>query len=907
MLIRKPTKQGIAYRLFEYRRKPYVTLCSLFFFPFDRPRDLETEQEMWPYAAGKLAPMALEEGLPKGAAEVLVVGDFHAPGGTPVREGEVALRIGGVDKRLRVSGPRSWRLRWNNLYQAGAAEPVSAVPVTWATAFGGAGFESNPLGIGFVAGELSAEGVGLPLVEYPGDPVTDPDSRPRPAGFGPIPQDWPQRLQRAGTYDEAYLKGGQFPGLAADTDFKAFNLAPADQWQKDWFAGDERFEILNMHPERPHLAGRLPEIRARCFLRRRDGAGGTRLQEVPQNLDTVWLFPGDLRGIAVYRGTAELASPLADDILHMLFAYERMGTAPRDTAHYEAELDRRIDPEESAALLTYDRGLKPEDEGDPPPDPRLVVRFKDFRKDPAPALVAMMAAQEGMVADAAKEAGVALGALKAAKAAAHPPLPEVAALDDMVLDFNRPDLIDGKAVQAKVDAAAAALKAKGDAAMADQLAMRESLMQETREKAAAHGYDYDAFEAEMQAKAQKSNAELWAEGKQKYFEANKPFDEYGEEYRDFFQKLKAEADKVDTQMAGLDATRAEGERAIGHMLPLPAAPSPQQAAFARAALQEAMAKGEPLTAQSLSGVDLSGMNFAGRDLREADFRGANLRNADFRKADLAKASFAQADIAGADFTGADLTEANLGKTSAAGAIFAEANLTGANCGGMAGPKTSFARAALVRTGLGQAGLPKADFSGARIEDVAMMEGDLTGARFAGAGLKQVTFSGVPLTGADFTGAGCTAMLVQNASLEQAVFDEAKLDQFGVQGEGATLKGASFRGAAVASSSFAGLDLTGTDFTAALIDRIDFTGAVIAAARFDEAVARGAVFTQARIDRSSFAGGNFSASVWIAARIRRVRFAGSSLYGSSFLHAVLEENDFAKANLAQSTLAGPVIP
>ena len=135
----------------------------------------------------------------------------------------------------------------------------------------------------------------------------------------------------------------------------------------------------------------------------------------------------DLRGIAVYRGTAELASPLADDILHMLFAYERMGTAPRDTAHYEAELDRRIDPEESAALLTYDRGLKPEDEGDPPPDPRLVVRFKDFRKDPAPALVAMMAAQEGMVADAAKEAGVALGALKAAKAAGHPPLPEVAA------------------------------------------------------------------------------------------------------------------------------------------------------------------------------------------------------------------------------------------------------------------------------------------------------------------------------------------------------------------------------------------------------------------------------------------------------------------------------------------------
>ncbi|MEQ8348885.1 MAG: DUF2169 domain-containing protein [Sneathiellaceae bacterium] len=903
MLIRKPTKQAIAYRFFEHRRRPYLSLCSLFFFPFDRPRDIETEQEMWPYAAGKLAPLALEEGLPKGAAEVLLVGDCYAPGGKPARECQVGLRIGAVDKKLRVSGPRTWRRRWDNLYQAGAPEPFDAVPVSWATAFGGPGYAANPLGRGFVPDDLAAEGAGLPLVEYPGDPVVDPDSRPRPAGFAPMPQDWPQRIRRAGSYDAAYQKSGQFPGLAADIDFKAFNLAPADQWQKDWFAGDERFLIENMHPDRPRLQGRLPEIRARCFLRRRDGKGGIRFQEVPQNLDTVWLFPGDLRGIVAFRGSAELATPLGDDILHILFAYERLGSAPRSLAHYEAELDRRVDPEASAALLTYDTGLKPEDEGDPPPDPRLVVKLKDFRKDPAPAIAALMAAQAGVVAAAAKDAGVAMNAVKAAAAAGNQMPPEVAALENMVLDFNRPELIDGKAVQAQVDAATAALKAKGDAAFATQLAQREELIAEARSVAAANGQDYDAFTRTMGEKANRSASEIWAEGKAKYFEANKPFESYGEEYQDFFAKLKVEADKVDPQMAALDATRREGERAMGHVLPLPAAPSPQQAALARSALEEAMAKGEPLNSQSLAGLDLSGMDFSNRDLREADFRGANLRNADFRKSDLTKASFAQADIAGANFSDTNLTEANLARTSAARTLFVNADLTDANCGGMAGPQASFARAKLQRTALAKAGLPKAGFEGAALEDVVMMEGDLTGARLTGAGLKQVTFSGVPLVGADFTGAGLTAVMVQNASLEGAVFDDAKLDQFGVQGEGATLKGTHFARATISSSSLAGLDLTRADFTGALLDKVDLTGAVMDATRFDAAVARGAVFAKARISRSSFAGGNFANSVWVDARVSRTSFAGSVLYGSNFLHAALDENDFSEANLARSTLAG----
>lgn len=906
MQIRKPTKQAIAYRFFQHRKRNYISLCSLFMFPFDRPRDIETEQEMWPYAAGKLADLPLEEAFPKGAAELLVVGDCHAPAGRPVREAMVAVRLGGIGKRLRVTGPRRWKLRWDNLYQAGAPEPFTAVPIAWKTAYGGPDFDTNPLGLGHVAEELSAEHVPLPLVEYPDDLARDPDTRPRPASLRPIPLDWPQRAKRQGDYGKAYLQGGQFPGLAADTDFKAFNRAPADQWQKDWFAGDERFEVENMHPTRPQLRGRLPEIRARCFLRCGEEGEGLTFREVPQQLDTVWLFPGDLRGIVAYRGTAELATPFGDEIRHMLFAYERLGTPPRSLDHYQAELDLRIDPEKSAALLSYDRGLKPDDEGEPPPDPRLVVRFSAFRKDPLPAIAALAAGQEAALGQAVPALAGQLAAAREAAAKLVTP-PEVAALDDLVLDFNRPELIDGEAIRAKVDAAGAALRAQAETEIATQRALRDELEAELRQRAAANGIDYDAFAQEMGAKANRPLSEIWAEGKEKYFEANKPFDAYGEEYRKLFADLKEEADKVDPQVAELDSLRREGERVMGHVLPLPALPSPQQAGLARAALEEAMAGGGSLKEQSLVGLDLSGMNFAGRDLEAADFRGAILRNADFSGARLVRASFAQADISGATFAGADLTEANLAKTAAAGTLFPKAKLVSANCAEMTGPKAVFAGADLSRAGLSKAALREADFSGATLADVVAMEGDLTAARFVEANLKQATFIGTPLAGADFSKAKLDTVLVQRGSLEGAVFEDAQIKRFGVQGEGATLKGARLARAAIDTCSVRELDLTGADFSGVLADRVDFSETRMHGTRFDGAVARSAAFTKARIDRCSFAGGNFAEAVWLEARVQRSDFTGAVLYGCNFLHAVLAENRFDKANIARSTLAGTSTP
>lgn len=63
----------------------------------------------------KLLPtgQALDEAMPKSAAEALVIGDACAPGGVPVPSLPVRLQVGdggnAIDKRLMVYGDRQWR------------------------------------------------------------------------------------------------------------------------------------------------------------------------------------------------------------------------------------------------------------------------------------------------------------------------------------------------------------------------------------------------------------------------------------------------------------------------------------------------------------------------------------------------------------------------------------------------------------------------------------------------------------------------------------------------------------------------------------------------------------------------------------------------------------------------------
>ena len=141
----KPQRLGVLLRTFENDRKHYVSVGILAYFAFDQPNRLLHEVNMYK-ALGPLFEegLVLDECMPKAEPEVLLDGDAFPPGGQPAGACKVRVTMAGVDKTLYVVGDRHWTL-------SGPSDPVpfERMPVSWARAFGGEGFDRNPSGRGF--------------------------------------------------------------------------------------------------------------------------------------------------------------------------------------------------------------------------------------------------------------------------------------------------------------------------------------------------------------------------------------------------------------------------------------------------------------------------------------------------------------------------------------------------------------------------------------------------------------------------------------------------------------------------------------------------------------------------------------------------------------------------------------
>ncbi|WP_438021413.1 DUF2169 domain-containing protein [Sorangium sp. So ce315] len=177
-----------------------------------------------------------------------------------------------VDKTLEVCGPR-WFERSAEGWQLTRPEPAASVPVRWEHAFGGRSLVgtgpgraplldevcfTNPVGCGWMearyldalrdAGAPAPDRLAAPQLERPDGRVTRlaVASHPphaveapqmaeiaagypfAPAGLGCVGRAWTPRLQRAGTYDDAWA-AGRHPFLPDDFSFAYWNAAPDDQ------------------------------------------------------------------------------------------------------------------------------------------------------------------------------------------------------------------------------------------------------------------------------------------------------------------------------------------------------------------------------------------------------------------------------------------------------------------------------------------------------------------------------------------------------------------------------------------------------------------------------------------------------------------------------------------------------
>jgi hypothetical protein len=276
--------------------------------------------------------------------DVIINGSAHAGRQKLVEELCVRVRLGSLDKRLIVSGDRSWStLRGRS---PSRPEQFASMPIVYERAFGGSEHPDkmsidtrNPVGVGF-RGAVSADPevrTRVPNVEYVGDRMTSPSDRIRPAGFGVVARSWEPRVALAGTYDERWL-AEQCPLPPLDFSPLHFQAAPIDQ-QVDQLSGGETALLENMTPE-GRWQFRLPRLEVPLRA-----CSGRRITKLPMRMDTVILEPDLFRVSMTLRAAIPILRhrrPVEEYVVgHVSSAWERARTTRKyffDTERTEGAL-----------------------------------------------------------------------------------------------------------------------------------------------------------------------------------------------------------------------------------------------------------------------------------------------------------------------------------------------------------------------------------------------------------------------------------------------------------------------------------------------------------------------------------------------------------------------------------------
>ena len=180
----------------------------------------------------------------KPVTDVVIVGSAQALGGKPKTEWLATVRLGPINKTVKITGPRYWERRTLGLWRLTEPEPVTSVPLLYSRAYGGRLRPSipyaelkpseldirNPLGRGFEAAHGGKKTrYPAPQIEYPRSLAKDDPAKVIDvAGLSPMPGHFWSRLQLSGTYDDAW-KAKVAPHIPLDMDLRYWNAAPSDQ------------------------------------------------------------------------------------------------------------------------------------------------------------------------------------------------------------------------------------------------------------------------------------------------------------------------------------------------------------------------------------------------------------------------------------------------------------------------------------------------------------------------------------------------------------------------------------------------------------------------------------------------------------------------------------------------------
>lgn len=823
MKIIKPLRLSVLNRPFRLQGQNHLGVSVMALADMSASPQLRPEVELWQLAASELQTSGgvLDMAIPKARAEFLATGYAYTQHHQDKTTCAVRIEVDNLVKTLAVTGDRYWAGS-----RPTAPQPFEQMRLDWSRAFGGAGYDENPHGVGAVTETHNGTQYRrLPNIEALHQRMVSPREKPEPASFGPLDLLWPRRFRRMGkNYDARWLQH-DFPGFAPDIDWRVFNAASPDQWweDRDSLPPQAAWRIWNMHPQKPVQEGTLPPWQARCFIQRQRG-DELLFEEIALRATTVWFFPHLEQMVLIWQGNQRINEDDAADVLHLMPALEKHG-ATRSVNHYRKVLNQRLDKEKGALFAFREKDLLPEEvigawidndvqENHSPMRENQNARALQLREQHR----ARMEAQGSDVSDILKESD-------------EPALPKLDELPEFIEEMER----KAASMQQQAEARKAEMEARYADAAGGNNAVRgpESMLR-------------------MQELLARNASQL----------SEKKLVESREALHQMYLMSAAQqppAIKLTGDIAMIIRQRAE----------------------------RTMAQGGDFSGLDLTGADFSGMDLRGANFHKALLECANLSGCQLEGANLTQAMLARADLQNASLRGCQLDHASLALAQCKQTDFHGAQFTETEMSGALFEACDFSHARISNVLLRETGFSQCLFQHATLDNCVFMELVLPQPDFSHAAMTKTSFIKCELLSATFAHAQLDSCSWVESQLEHAHFAHASLITCAIA-SGGSLAGADFSGAHLKQSNFRQALLTRAHFRRATLDNSDFSEAQCENADFSGATLTGSLFMRTDFRQVRFNEANLMGAMLQKSRLEGADLSYANLFRADLSQSITSE-------------------
>ena len=922
MNIIKPLDISLLHKVFEWNYEQQFVATAMIGFSLDNGESM-LETELWKFISEQLGKdVALDFCMPKPKSEALVYGSYYSPTCKEVTADRVGFSLGTISKELSVIGDRYWR----PLIGPTPPQPFMTMPVDYAHAFGGAGFDRNPDGKGAVEIKLESGEtvVPMPNIEDPDNLITGKGQRPDPAGFRPLDAMWPQRSSKLGTYDDKWIRE-RAPAFPEDLDWSHFNTAAPDQWQDEFFSGDESFEIAHMHPQEARIKGVLPGYRVRCFINMvTDDGAAPDFREIEMRAETVCFFPHAKVGVLIYRGMEKVTQDDGSDIRDIITGYEWLSSSAKEPDHYRLAIHHRQDEATRLNYIMTTLDLIPEG---------VICGFARLLRDTQGPELAMMKNLEAkgdqvkaqMEAEIDKRRQEMISHLEAAGVDPAPYVEKfenAGKVDDpdvkRMMDFIDSIVPGASRGNRDVDIKDIDLSKLGELhkemeqfAQIQKQKVRDNLQQQADELGAREETRQVAEQIREALRKLDAPPPLpRPELDQMIVQLRQNLEQAKQQYASLLQQgvseeqLKAlnvdfDVDALDKQLQASSARLKDAYRMGAHEFDKGDPPHVDRMDDKKEVFISMLRTGG-LRDGDFAALDLSGMDLAGVDLSGAYLEDVNLSNVSLDSAKLKQTIMPRASLIGVIATNCDFSGANLGASIATNASFTACNFSGATLSKSVLENAVFRKCDFTGAYFLEARLCGVELSDSKLQKAIFLERDLSGANFAASDLSNATFIECELSRADFSDAILHETAFVAARAAQSNFTNANMTnvRFVLASD---LTGSNFTGACLDKANLREAALEKANFTGASINMTDFSEANLQKAVFNRAQGERPMFMKTDLAQADLSNAGFYEGSMLKARLTSASLKGSNLYAVEFMNATVGDTDFSAANLDQTKL------